>query len=103
MIVSIVASVGFALSIICLFECVTRLFPKGVTTGRAVLVVLLCLALIILGFVSLHFMSSPKGSIPMTNWIISIAPLVIYVAIRSAFAIVKQIHSGQQDTDENRL
>ena len=103
MIVSIVASVGFALSIICLVECVTRLFPKGVTTGRAVFVVLLCLASIILGFVSLHFMSSPKGSIPMTNWIIAIALLVIYVAIRSAFAIVKQIHSGQQDTDENQL
>ena len=103
MIVSIAASVGFALSIICLVECVTRLFPKGVTTGRAVFVVLLCLALIILGFVSLHFMGGPKGSIPMTNWIIAIALLVIYVAVRSAFSIVKQIHSGQQDTDENRL
>lgn len=103
MIVGIVASAGLALSLIGLMECVDRLFPKGVTVGRAIFVILLSVAWIILGFVSLHFMSSPKGSIPTTNWIIAITLLVIYVAIRSAFAIARQKLSRQQDTDKNQL
>ena len=98
MIVGIVASAGFALSIICLVECVTRLFPKAVSIGRAICVVLLSAAWIILGFISLHFMSSPKGSISTTNRIIAIALLVIYVVIRSWFTVVRQSHSRQQNT-----
>lgn len=35
----IVASLGFSLSIICLVECVTRLFPKTVNIWQSIAVV----------------------------------------------------------------
>lgn len=100
-IMTIVASLGFALSIICLVECVACLFPKAASTGQSISVVLLALACILLGFVSVDFMNTHEDSFSRISWIVSVTLLVTYVIIRSAFTFVRQTHGHQQHIGDN--
>lgn len=92
MFIGTLSAVMFAFAIVCLVECVSRLFPRAIKSAYAAAIVLLSLVCIGSAFVCVALMHS-HGRLTI-NWIVAISLLALYVLVRSVIVHAKSKSEG---------
>ena len=95
MFIGTLSAVMFAFAIVCLVECVSRLFPRAIKSAYAAAAVLLSLVCIGSAFVCVALMHS-HGRLTI-NWIVAISLLALYVLVRSVIVHAKSKSEGMNN------